>query len=688
MTILPAALALAAGAVLLVLALLHAAKGGRRPQKTLFITTASILAAAQVCLGFLLLQTRVEAGLVWLQALSSLTLFFPAVATPFFLVFGKADDGEILRRRLPWLFFGFVAAAAAAATIPVRVLVAELHFVDGSGLFWGVTLTDWGKVVGVFVLASNVLYLFFLENTYRAASIPEKVTLKYPMLGTVTASVLTVAVVSRALALSDLDRNFLAIQSAGMIALGASLLFATMRYRLFDVRVYVGRQVASSLVSVGIAGAYLVALALVSYLSGLLGVSYDRLTLQVLGVFAVFLIVAALLSGRVRRRIRHFVNQNFYLNRLDYRTEWRRFAQLSAAGDRIDIYLANFISQLCESLMAQRGLIWVNVGGGISGSYGIDEKDQTACIDALRAIDIEPGEARLLNGSVAFAGGGAVRAAAALGTSSECLGFVALGSKSMDLSYGEEDRDFVAVLADQVTIAVENYQLGQAVIDSHQTDTFNRLASFVVHDLKNTVGMLSMTADNARERIDDAEFQKDAIDTIQRSVAKMKSLIESLRALESDPALQRERIDVSELVTRTTTSLKSVAAARGMSLDLAESSPVIADVDVSTIERVVENLVLNALDASPQGGVVTVAVVADGEVCRVEVSDRGPGFDEDYLRTRLYRPFQSTKKEGLGVGLLMCKTIAAAHGGDIHIDSPRGGPTIVSVLLPLTQDKT
>jgi signal transduction histidine kinase len=96
----------------------------------------------------------------------------------------------------------------------------------------------------------------------------------------------------------------------------------------------------------------------------------------------------------------------------------------------------------------------------------------------------------------------------------------------------------------------------------------------------------------------------------------------------------------------------------------------------------VDNLVLNSIEASGEGATVVVRVVCPGEVLKIIVSDDGPGFDRKYLEDDLFRPFVSTKKSGLGVGLVLCKSLAEAHGGSISVSSLPGGGATVVVEMP------
>ena len=139
-------------------------------------------------------------------------------------------------------------------------------------------------------------------------------------------------------------------------------------------------------------------------------------------------------------------------------------------------------------------------------------------------------------------------AAARLGTADETIGFIALGEKHMNTSFTEEDRNFLETVAVQTTAALESLFLEERIHESKQMEAFTRFASFMIHDLKNTVGMLSLTADNAKSNIGNAEFQRDAMETVERSVQKMRHLIDSLKTFEASHAIRKGQTDVGALL--------------------------------------------------------------------------------------------------------------------------------------------
>ncbi len=109
-----------------------------------------------------------------------------------------------------------------------------------------------------------------------------------------------------------------------------------------------------------------------------------------------------------------------------------------------------------------------------------------------------------------------------------------------------------------------------------------------------------------------------------------------------------------------------------------------APVDAKAIERVVENLVINALEAMPEGGTLRISTRLENEAPVIAVADTGKGMTQEFIRERLFHPFATTKKKGIGLGLYSCHDIIEQHGGRIEVTSQPDAGTEFRIVLPIT----
>jgi signal transduction histidine kinase len=157
-------------------------------------------------------------------------------------------------------------------------------------------------------------------------------------------------------------------------------------------------------------------------------------------------------------------------------------------------------------------------------------------------------------------------------------------------------------------------------------------------------------------------------------------MIGRLSAFRQQPALARVDTDLNQLVAAVLDEFELTAdieLSRGL-----QPLPRVA-IDREAIKSVVTNLVMNARDASDRGGRIRVSTESrDGRV-NLAVTDAGAGMSAAFIQERLFRPFQSTKTQGLGIGLFQCRAIVQAHGGSIHVVSEPGVGTTFTVTLPV-----
>jgi putative PEP-CTERM system histidine kinase len=203
------------------------------------------------------------------------------------------------------------------------------------------------------------------------------------------------------------------------------------------------------------------------------------------------------------------------------------------------------------------------------------------------------------------------------------------------------------------------------------------MSAFVVHDLKNLVAQLTLLLKNAERYRHNPEFQRDALETIDHVTQRMNALMLQLRS-GTTPVERPRPIDLATLVRRQY-ELKG-AGRVSIELNAEPSVQVLGHED--RLERVIGHLIQNALDATSDRGRVTVRVLRDGADAVVEVGDTGVGMTPEFMRDRLFKPFQTTKPHGMGIGVYESFQYITGLGGRILVDSTLDVGTKVRVLLP------
>ena len=207
---------------------------------------------------------------------------------------------------------------------------------------------------------------------------------------------------------------------------------------------------------------------------------------------------------------------------------------------------------------------------------------------------------------------------------------------------------------------------------------FNRMSAFVVHDLKNIIAQLSLMLKNAERHRDNPEFQQDMLATVEHSVERMRQLMMQLRE-GATPIDSPRGIDLGGVIRR----IQAAKAGQGRHLEIDLIDKVVAKGHEDRVERVIGHIVQNALDATENGGRVWVRLERQGVHAMFEVGDTGSGMSPEFLRERLFKPFQTTKPAGMGIGAYESFQYVHELGGKISVDSAINVGTQVSLLLPL-----
>ncbi|MCA1796594.1 MAG: PEP-CTERM system histidine kinase PrsK [Geobacteraceae bacterium] len=584
-----------------------------------------------------------------------------------------------------WLFLaGVCCLPVAALLLPPAALLYSPDFGTENILF----LRPAGYWFYVALMTSLVVGLCYLERAYVALERPDRWRVKFEVIG--AGLILSVLVIyySQALLYRSLDMNLVAVRTASLVV-GVLLMGYSRRYRGGTVALQVSRGVAYRSIVVLVVGLYLMVL-------GLLGTGMQYLNLQqnrslLLGAAVVtgLLLVILLLSESVRRRIQVVLHKNFYQNKYDYRSEWLQFtSHLSRAKNRKELEDA-ILAFYAETFSVRGAALFLREREDgnfyccachememyemkLPGQFPQQNMRDCSWVVNLTAQHEDADES--LQGLHGYGCSFLIP----LCFDSGVEGFIALGQRiyaGEDLTY--EDFDLMKILAHQAIGVLLSRKLYTDLVAAKEMAAIGKVSTFVIHDLKNQVSSLALVVENARDYIDDPEFRSDMFETLDNTVTNMNSLITRLQNIKRQPQLHLHETD---LLARAQRAIQQ-AANPGVTLD-GESVQVCGD--DAELEKVLLNLLHNAREASDSDQPITVTVGQDKQAY-VRVKDQGCGMSKDFIRTRLFTPFESTKKKGMGIGLYQCRQVIENHGGRIEVESvPEQGATF-TLWLPLAE---
>ncbi len=277
------------------------------------------------------------------------------------------------------------------------------------------------------------------------------------------------------------------------------------------------------------------------------------------------------------------------------------------------------------------------------------------------------------------------------------LGFVGLGKKKSLDAFSVADLDALTGVAAQASVALENARLYEELRKSEEIinradrlSALGTLAAGIAHEIRNPLVSIQTFFQLAPSRLGDEEFMNSFLKLAEGEVSRIRDLVGELLSYAKSTSPTIRAVDVGELVTRVSTLLEPHARNRKVQLERdIEASDCSVEADSDQLTQVMINIVLNAIQAAPEGGRVRVSANrAEGEelgLCHVRVEDNGPGVPAE-LRDSIFNPFFTTKDAGTGLGLAIAHRIVNDYGGFLRVDDTFEAGGAFDVYLPLTSE--
>ncbi|MFC1747492.1 XrtA/PEP-CTERM system histidine kinase PrsK, partial [Pseudomonadota bacterium] len=417
---------------------------------------------------------------------------------------------------------------------------------------------------------------------------------------------------------------------------------------------------------------------------------------------AVLVLFALMFSGQVRAYLKVFLSKHFFSYRYDYRDEWLKLiSALEGEGAMGKAIREKAIQSLASIVESPGGALWLaNESSYLQAeswnfSSGPERLNRdgfaTFLAESQWLVDINEyrenpeiyGELRLPEWLELTEQAWLV---IPLFQSKSLFGFILLLQPRVQRNINWEDRDLIKTAATQVSSYLALSEASAELADARQFEAFNRLSAYVVHDLKNVVGQLSLVVSNSKKFSDNKEFVEDAFATVDNAVNKMQKMLAQLR---QGRAVEQRATAVKLLPIVKTVVEKRLVMKPCPVFDSASTSynpAVVAESD--RLEAVIEHVVQNAQEATVDDGSIYVRLLDKGECVVIEIEDTGCGMNQDFIRNRLFRPFDTTKgNAGMGIGAYESREFIRALGGDVLVVSEPGKGSMFKLSIPVSAEE-
>ncbi|BDT56870.1 histidine kinase [Massilia varians] len=554
-----------------------------------------------------------------------------------------------------------------------------------------------GVLPGAARVAIAVSGMLLVEHVYRARSLHERWAVKFACLGIGAMFAYDFYLYSNAMLFREVNPDIWAARGV-VNALTAPLIAVSLgRSKLWSSPLSVSRRAMFHSATLFGSAVYLLAMGSAGYYLRYFGGSWGTV-MQVTFLFgALILLVGVLFSGSFRARLKVFISKHFYRYNYDYREEWMRFTRtLSKPGPDLGERVIEALATLVES---PGGVLWRRSGsGGFEAATawhspalsGMEAADSPFCqflessqwVVDLHEYAHSPDKYEALVLPEWLMNYPRAWLVVPLILHGRLSGFVLLQNARSPITLNWEVIDLLEIAGSQAASQLAQQETANALMVARQFESFNRMSTFVVHDLKNLVLQLSLMNANAARHKDNPEFQADMLETVDYSVQKMKIMLQKLSRTEN--AEQPSALAVEQVVRQ---AMEQKAAFEPRPQLLVETPGLQVVADRERLERVVGHLIQNAIEATPRTGTVTIRLAGDGTRALVEISDTGEGMNEEFVRERLFKPFDSTKSAGMGIGAFESREYINELGGSLEVRSSPGTGTTFRVVLPLHQQE-
>lgn len=582
-----------------------------------------------------------------------------------------------------------LVVALLAFSLALLALTAYVH----AGGADAAQFAFFSDIVGRLMLAVGGLVL--VEQLFRNASAERRWGIKYLCLGLGGMFAYDFFLYSDAMLFRHVDANLWAARGVVNALTVPLIMVSAARNPQWELDVHVSRRVAFHTVALLGAGVYLLFMAAAGYYIRAFGGNWG-IVLQAVFLFgALMVLLAVLFSGTLRARLRVFLSKHFFHYKYDYREEWLRFTRTLSEGDpglRLREHAIRAVADLVES---PAGALWMSRDGGpfavvahwnLPAAEGVEALDsafsrylgQRQWVINLDEYDDQP---ELYAGLTLPPWVASIPGAwliVPLILHERLLGFMVLERSLGQVGFNWEVSDLLKTAARQAASNLAQMEASDALMVARQFESFNRMTAFVVHDLKNLVAQLSLLLSNAQKHKHNPEFQDDMISTVESSVQRMNRMLAQLRSDNAEAA--SSVVDLGALLQA---AIDSKSAYRLKPRLQVEQPGLSVRAERERLLRVVGHVVQNAIEATPHDGKVEVRLKRAGSNAAIEVEDSGCGMDEQFVRERLFRPFDSTKGTGMGIGAYECREYIRELGGQVEVSSAPSKGTIFQLILPL-----
>jgi putative PEP-CTERM system histidine kinase len=654
-----------------------------------------------MCLG----ASSIDEVGFWQTLVLATKSLLPGVWLAFSLTYSRANYREFLARGKSLIFAAFCIPLLLVPALRHPIIGVAAYEPPGSG--WAIAFSPGAKIVNALVLVSTVLILMNLERTFRATAGTMRWRIKFSVIGLAVIFGARIYTRSQALLFIGYNLALTNVETAALLVGCVLVASGYIRSGFTEIDIYPSRSVLRTSLTLILCGAYLFVIGVFAQMVAHFGGAPSVPLVAFVVLLGLAALAVLLLSDRVRQMIESFVSRHFRRPQHDFRQIWTRFTRgTSAVLDEANLCAASsrLISEIFNALAVSVWLLDKHDKELMCVFSTVESKDDCADNAALalageqlkaiglmersRPFELENASKQWRESLGQIGVGifpvGGNRICVPLRAGDRWLGLLVLADRVKAVPYTNEEMDLLQCLGDDIGTSLLNIRLTRENLERKELEAFQAMSTFFIHDLKNTASTLGLTLQNLPTHFDDPAFREDALRGMTATADRINHMISRLSAFREELRPRPTELDLNLLVTETLRELNG-SPLTNVITKFDDLPKILAD--RNQLQSVITNLVLNARDATGPEGKISIETRRSDSWITLWVSDDGCGMSAAFIKDSLFKPFQTTKKKGLGVGMFQSKMIVEAHRGSIHVKSQPGSGTTFEIVLPLSPDK-
>jgi len=587
----------------------------------------------------------------------------------------------------------------------IGLMLLALYRISGGSLFEFIAGND--VLVGHLLISIGGLVI--IEQLYRNTSEDHRSALKYLWIAIGAMFAYDFYMYSDAFLFQRIDNelwNARGVIHAMVVPLIGVAIKREMQWSLGDetIDIFLSRRIVFHTTTLLASGIYLVFIGFGGYYVRDMGGDWGVVAQATFLFASVLILTIVLFSTKVRARLKVMIDKHFFHYKYDYREEWLRIIRTLSLQENDKSLHERAIRSLAQIIDSPGGLLMMERDNGYFESderwnferinvrepvkstlskfladhqfvISLDEYNEDPDMyTRLGALEIPEWLSKITQAWLVVP----------LMHQDHLMGYVVLlRSPAHERYFNWEDSDLLKTAGRQAASHLAQFEAAKALVSAKRFEEVNRLSAFIVHDMKNMIGQLSMVVSNAAKHKSNPMFIDDAIVTVENTVNKMNKLLIRLRG--EGEADKNIPIGLCELLEESVNAC-TTAGALPIPVLICRNEKILITANKDRMSANIAHIIQNAQDATEDTGSITVKLFMQNENAVIEISDTGEGMDEKFIHDRLFQPFESTKGT-MGIGVFQVREYVHKLGGQLDVESEVGVGTIFRIHIPTCESK-